>query len=191
MKNTEVHIKRIEKMKKGKAIIVLCFILLAAYFYAHVEKPELLYDKSITGSEYLKQDLCRGEVSQEFVCQEDSLDAVQIKCQPCGEIKDIALRMTLTDLETGDILAKAELAPGEMENGKFNTFSFEKIQNTKGKSYKAVFEGTGTEVFEQPDGTLIMKTITERFDIETFCVLLVIVGYITAFFAFLIKLFSR
>ena len=29
MKNTEVHIKRIEKMKKGKAIIVLCFILVA------------------------------------------------------------------------------------------------------------------------------------------------------------------
>ena len=40
------------------------------------------------------------------------------------------------------------------------------------------------------DGTLIAKTVTNRFDIETFCVLVLFILYIVGFFKFLYKLFK-
>ena len=39
-------------------------------------------------------------------------------------------------------------------------------------------------------GTLVMKTVTNRFDIETFCVLLIFIVYIVVFLKFLYKLFK-
>ena len=43
----------------------------------------------------------------------------------------------------------------------------------------------------EAEGTLIMKTITNRFDVETFCVFLLLVLYIVGFIKFLYKLFSK
>ena len=43
----------------------------------------------------------------------------------------------------------------------------------------------------EQDGTLLMKTVTKRFDIETFGVFLILVLYVCFFFRFLKRLFSR
>ena len=43
---------------------------------------------------------------------------------------------------------------------------------------------------EETDGTLIMKAVTNRFDAETFCVLLLFIIYVIAFMKFLYKLFK-
>ena len=53
-------------------------------------------------------------------------------------------------------------------------------------------EGTNLKInSEESEGTLILKTVTYRFDIETFYVFLLLVLYICVFFQFLNWLFSR
>ena len=42
----------------------------------------------------------------------------------------------------------------------------------------------------EQSGTLILKTVTDRFDIETFCVLLIFIIYIVFFLKFIYKLFK-
>ena len=50
---------------------------------------------------------------------------------------------------------------------------------------------TELKISEQiQEGTLILKTVTKRFDIETFVILLIFVLYIIVFLKFLYKLFK-
>ena len=95
---------------------------------------------------------------------------------------------------------------GDIKTGKFNEFSFDTVTRCRGKAYKVVFEkdsialytektsekGTNLKInSEESEGTLILKTVTYRFDIETFYVFLLLVLYICVFFQFLNWLFSR
>ena len=94
---------------------------------------------------------------------------------------------------------------------KFYNYSFDTVNGCKGRTYKIIFENVGsTEMagvgfFYQPvteknteliisdnhtEGTLILKTITNRFDFETFAVLLIFVLYIVVFMKFLYRLFK-
>ena len=61
-----------------------------------------------------------------------------------------------------------------------------------GFSYEPKTE-KGTELLingNNVDGTLIAKTVTNRFDMETFCVVLLFVLYIVFFVKFLYRLFK-
>ena len=99
----------------------------------------------------------------------------------------------------------------DLESGKFYNFKFDTVKNCKDKEYifsigtegeipdNAVlfcFERKteqGTKFWindEETDGTLIMKAVTNRFDAETFCVLLLFIIYVIAFMKFLYKLFK-
>ena len=44
---------------------------------------------------------------------------------------------------------------------------------------------------EKIEGTLILKTVTDRFDVETFVVVLLFGAYIAFFFNFLYKMFKQ
>ena len=102
--------------------------------------------------------------------------------------------------------AQARKKVGDIKTGKFNEFSFDTVTRCRGKAYKVVFEkdsialytektsekGTNLKInSEESEGTLILKTVTYRFDIETFYVFLLLVLYICVFFQFLNWLFSR
>ena len=96
---------------------------------------------------------------------------------------------------------------------KFNVFRFDRISECKGKTYTLYVENPdgdvektlgvgfsyepktekGTELLingNNVDGTLIAKTVTNRFDMETFCVVLLFVLYIVFFVKFLYRLFK-
>ena len=100
-----------------------------------------------------------------------------------------------------------------MKNSKFNVFKFDTVENCKGKKFRVVFknvnarfdEGVGTSFFyegkvedgsalkidgKDVGGTLIMKSVTNRFDLETMLVLLVFIAYIVGFMRVLYKLFK-
>ena len=191
------------KVKKLAAVIVL---ILLAFVYGHVHKTHAIYDRTVENDQYIMLDGSQSQITQEFICEEDSLDGIQVKCQNLQEDPEAEIRVYLQDCENGGIVAKSVKKAGKIKTGKFNEFSFDTVSRCRGKAYKVVFEkdflalyaektseeGTNLKInSEESEGTLILKTVTYRFDIETFCVFLLLVLYICVFFQFLNWLFSR
>lgn len=192
-------------MKQIKRIVVCALVILAAFFYAHISKANAVYDRQSDNSTYGIAENTGLVIEQKFVCKEASMDAIQVKCQ-VQQAGEGNVTLTLTDLESGKTVASSTKALSEIKNGKWNTFSFETVGNCKGKTYQMVLEGEALTCFVQQgiqpetellvngaeqDGTLLMKTVTKRFDIETFGVFLILVLYVYFFFRFLKRLFSR
>ena len=192
-----------KKIKKMAAVIIL---ILIAFIYGHIHKTHAIYDWTVENDQYIMLDGSRSQITQEFICEEDSLDGIQVKCQNLQEDPEAEIRVYLQDCENGGIVAKSVKKAGEIKTGKFNEFSFDTVSRCRGKAYKVVFEkdflalyaektseeGTNLKInSEESEGTLILKTVTYRFDIETFCVFLLLVLYICVFFQFLNWLFSR
>lgn len=191
------------KIKKMAAVIIL---ILIAFIYGHIHKTHAIYDRTVENDQYIMLDGSQSQITQEFICEEDSLDGIQVKCQNLQEDPEAEIRVYLQDCENGGIVAKSVKKAGEIKTGKFNEFSFDTVSRCRGKAYKVVFEkdflalyaektseeGTNLKInSEESEGTLILKTVTYRFDIETFCVFMLLVSYICVFFQFLNWLFSR
>lgn len=192
-----------KKIKKMAAVIIL---ILIAFIYGHIHKTHAIYDRTVENDQYIMLDGSQSQITQEFICEEDSLDGIQVKCQNLQEDPEAEIRVYLQDCENGGIVAKSVKKAGEIKTGKCNEFSFDTVSRCRGKAYKVVFEkdflalyaektseeGTNLKInSEESEGTLILKTVTYRFDIETFCVFLLLVLYICVFFQFLNWLFSR
>lgn len=192
-----------KKIKKMAAVIIL---ILIAFIYGHIHKTHAIYDRTVENDQYIMLDGSQSQITQEFICEEDSLNGIQVKCQNLQEDPEAEIRVYLQDCENGGIVAKSVKKAGEIKTGKFNEFSFDTVSRCRGKAYKVVFEkdflalyaektseeGTNLKInSEESEGTLILKTVTYRFDIETFCVFMLLVSYICVFFQFLNWLFSR
>ena len=180
-------------MKKIKTVVGIVVVIVIAFLYAHIGKVNPLYDRALDNSE-------------------ETLDGITAKCQLQGDAAGSSIVLTLVDEETDEVVAESELKAEDIENSKFNEFSFETVHGCKGKTYRAVFESVnedmentrGIGLLYEPkteentslqingantDGTMIIKTVTDRFDLETFCVFLIFVIYIVFFLKFLYKLF--
>ena len=192
-----------KKIKKMAAVIIL---ILIAFIYGHIHKTHAIYDRTVENDQYIMLDGSQSQITQEFICEEDSLDGIQVKCQNLQEDPEAEIRVYLQDCENGGIVAKSVKKAGEIKTCKFKEFSFDTVSRCRGKAYKVVFEkdflalyaektseeGTNLKInSEESEGTLILKTVTYRFDIETFCVFMLLVSYICVFFQFLNWLFSR
>jgi len=192
-----------KKIKKMAAVIIL---ILIAFIYGHIHKTHAIYDRTVENDQYIMLDGSQSQITQEFICEEDSLDGIQVKCQNLQEDPETEIRIYLQDCENGETVAESVKKAGDIKAGKFNEFSFDTVSSCRGKAYKVVFEkdsialyaektseeGTNLKInSEESEGTLILKTVTYRFDIETFCVFLLLVLYICVFFQFLNWLFSR
>ncbi len=198
-------------MKKLKNVIGIIIVLILAFVYAHIAKPNNIYDKKVDNSEYLSTGVvCEGVIEQRFICAEDTLDGVKAKVQVIGDVRDVRVKYRLIDNQLGQSVAEGEVSAAEIKPSKFFEFSFDTINDARGKEYTIVFENKnadenrGIGIFFQPmtqngteltisgnrtEGTLILKTITDRFDFETFAVLLVFVVYTVVFMKFLYRLF--
>lgn len=194
-------------MKKIKKAAGIGILVLVAFLYAHIYKATAIYDRQTDNTQYQVMDLSQTAVSQEFVCTEDTMCAVRIKCQQVGEASaDRKITMRMEACDTGATVATAELDFTKIKNGKLNEFSFGTIENCRGKRYRICLEEEPVALYSEPvteegtelkingeenEGTLIVKTVTHRFDTETFFVFLFLVLYVYVFFQFLSWLFSR
>ena len=199
--------------KKVKTIIWIIVVIIFAYLYAHIGKTHMIYDKHIDSSDYISTGIVEGTIEQEFVCVEDTLDGITAKCSLQGDVSGVSVKASLYDGETEEKVAEAELKAEDIKNSKFNIFKFNTIKGCKGKVYRVIFENidadvennSGISLSYQPfleknthlkinnkeiEGTLIIKTVTNRFDMETMCVLLIFIVYIVFFVKFLYKLFK-
>ena len=178
-------------MKNWKKITAVLVVILLAYLYAHVSKTHEIYDKHLDSSEYVEIGISQVPVECQFVSNENTLDAVRVKCRVYVEEPKGITWIELWDVEKNEVVAKTSLNTEEIQTGKFNEFSFERINGCRNRTYKVILKSDEAGFFCQEDGTLIMKTVTERFDIETFCIVLLFITYIGLFFKFLYRLFSR
>ena len=193
-------------MRKVERLATVIVLILLAFVYGHVHKTHAIYDRMIENDQYVMMDVSQDQISQEFVCEEETLDGIQVKCQNLQGDPEAEIRIYLQDCENGETVAESVKKVGDIKTGKFNEFSFDTVTRCRGKAYKVVFEkdsialytektseeGTNLKInSEESEGTLILKTVTYRFDIETFCVFLLLVLYICVFFQFLNWLFSR
>lgn len=193
-------------MKIIKRIVAVILVAVIAFWYAHIDKGVPIYDRMMDNAEYSLTDVSQSDAEQEFICQEDTLDGIQIKLQKLSTEEDGKVTIVLEDCSTGAEVAQSSLEYEKIKNGKFNSFSFETIKGCKGERYKVSLQKQPVAVYQQPDtekntelkingdkreGTLIMKSVTHRFDIETFGVFLLLVLYVGVFFRFLNRLFSR
>ena len=104
-------------MKKIKWVIGICLILVLAFVYAHIAKANMIYDKSIDSSEYQNTGVVEGIIEQSFVCTEDSLDGISVKCQLNGDTTGISVKMELYDNETNALVAESEVDAEKIKNG--------------------------------------------------------------------------
>ena len=188
------------------AAIILCFL------YAHVDKAHCIYDSKRDSSEYIAVNINKdSSFVQAFECPEKDLDGIAVKLlinnsSNCGK-----LIYVLHDSD-GKTIVEGSIALSEIENGRMNKIKFDtKIEGTKGSLYTIDFksedlkEGESVGLYyenrsnqsrglsinnEKVEVTLILKTITYRFDLETFIVTLGIILYFVLFFQILYKLFA-
>ena len=199
-------------MKRRISIIGLSFIvIIATFLYAHIDKMNPIYNQDIDTSQYMQLNGNEGKITQRFVSVEDKLDGISIKCQVAGSLQDVEIEYLLVDLSNDKIVAEGVEKGIDIENSKFHWFEFATVDGCLGKEFEFVldcknttdintvtfsYEGN-TEKNTQLEagdttinGTLIFRTITQRFDFETFCILLVFILYIIVFLKFLYHLFK-
>lgn len=198
---------------KIKVMVSSIIFIFVAFVYAHISKTTAIYDKEIDTSEYGNTGaLIDTEVRQEFICYEKTLDAIRIKCALNGNPKGTFLRYTLEDIDANKVVAEGKVDASAAKVTKMFEFRFDTVENTANKHYRFIVnpegaseEGALSFAFEHKveentnmsldgeeiDGTIILKMVTDRFDIETFVVVLIFGIYTVFFFNFLYKLFGQ
>ena len=199
-------------MKKKLGWIILAVVLLAfTCVYAIVDKNNAIYDRAVDTSKYVALGLERGEmVSQSFTSKEDKLDGINIKMSVSGQANEKKMSYILKD-ENGKSVASGSTSLEKIKAGKFFTLKFDELTGCKGKEY--TFELTVEQcekdaqviVYavpgavddlplevkgEKAEGVMVLRTITHRFDIETFVVTAIFILYVIFFIKWLSKVFK-
>lgn len=199
---------------KKKVIRVLESIVVIAlvFLYARIAKPHAIYDKTIDPSAYGTVTESKNAIlEQEFEVNEDTLDGIRVKGAESGDISKVSLNYTLEEVDTNEVVAEGEINAKKALKSRFYELPFDTIENCNGKQYRLSLtqnaednesavqfsfekqEESNTAFYvdgEKIDGTMILKTLTDRFDLETFFVVMIFVIYIVAFMKLLYRLFK-
>lgn len=199
-------------MKKKLSWIILAVILIIfTGVYAVVDKNNAIYDRAVDTSKYVALGLEQDEmVSQSFSSKEDKLDGINIKMSVSGQANKKKISYALKD-EDGKIIASGSASLEKIKAGKFFCLKFDELTGCKGKKY--TFELTAEQcekdaqviVYAVPgadkeaplevngekgEGVLVLRTITHRFDIETFVVTAIFIIYVILFIRWLGRVFK-
>lgn len=199
-------------MKKVRRILGIIVVVVFAYWYAHIAKMNMIYDKSVDNSEYISMGILEDQrVEQKFVCPEDKMDGVYAKCQVVGDAADVEVRYSIAEASSREVIAEGSCPASELKPSKFNKLTFDTIEGCKDREYilaiwsEPVSSRKGVSFYYQSEteagtaltiggseinGTMIVRTVTNRFDMETFCVVIIFIGFIAAFMKILYKLFE-
>ena len=191
------------------AVLVIIFVGFA-FLYSHINKLHAVYNEDVDNSAYLNTGiLVDNNVSQKFVVSENRLDGLRIKCVTIGETNESMIEYAITDVETGELLREGTEDGALAENNKFLNLSFDTIEGCKGREYEVTLHVTGREDAglgfylenseedvaytvdgESRDGTVIIRTVTWKFDLETFFVVILFEIYFVLFIKVMYKLFK-
>lgn len=209
-----IRTEGLQNMKKRLGIIILGVgVLIFAYFYAHIDKNTYLYDRNTDSAELIGTGIPAAgeEITQSFTSVEDSIDGINLKATIIGDIENVELEYSLLDETSGEVV-RTEMVPGsEIQNNKFNILKFQTLKDMKGKNYilrlsesgvddnvgisfylseKESHQGTLKVKGQEMNGSLAVRTLTHRFDLETFVVFLGILAFIAGFMNVLYRMFQ-
>ncbi|WP_289301893.1 hypothetical protein [Sporofaciens musculi] len=200
-------------MKKWlKYIIAGIIIVTVCFAYAHIDKANNIYDTKTDNSSYVSVNIFADSyISQTFQCSEDSMDGIAAKIFRNGTSEEGELIYSIQD-ESGQELTKGGFSINNIKSGKINLIKFsEPIEGSNNKFFTVYFRQKGLAeneslgIYYDPvgektgelkvndekiEGTMVFRTITHRFDMETFIVVLGFVVYFVLFFKILYRLFS-
>lgn len=198
---------------KVKILIIGIVVICLAGIYSIIDKNVSLYNTKCDTSEFQTVVLGEGkEVVQSFICKENTLDGMALKLavDDNADKEDLVLTYQLIEKKNDKEVVKGETNLTDLKSGKFFKIRFSKIDKcmnkeyefrmslengeegnarvfyTPGKSKNAQFIYDGNEI----DGIEVLRTITHRFDMETFIITLCFVVYIVVFMRWLYKLFK-
>lgn len=197
-------------IKRGIGIFLA---IIFAFLYSHVDNMTFLYNRDIDTSNYVSTGVMQNiQLSQNFVCEEEFLDGIQIKCSSVGNTENVNITYIIEEEKTKVKVAEGIIEGREIKNNKFNEITFSRIKNAEGKKYKITFKESGSDSIngvsfyfvenvdnnktlildgEKIDGfSLAARTISHRFDFETFGVVNIFLIYIVCFLKILYKLFK-
>lgn len=200
-------------MKYIKRAICLALVLIFAFIYAHVDVKSYIYDRNIDSSDYgvtgVEENVI---IKQSFKVHEDVIEGIEIKCSVSGDLSiydNRKIKYSIWD-ENNEEIESHEVSINEFENNKFYLLKFDDVTNCRDKIYTLVLEekemktGTGIGFYFTPviedetnfivngnatEGTLVMRTVTHQFDVETFVIVLCFAVYLALFLKLLYKLF--
>lgn len=209
-----IRTEGLQNMKKRLGIIMLAVgVLIFAYFYAHIDKNTYLYERNTDSAELIGTGIPAAgvEITQSFTSVEDSIDGINLKATIIGDIENVELEYSLLDETSGEIVRTGRVPGSEIQNNKFNVLKFQTLKETKGKNYilrlsesgaddnagisfylseKGRHQGTLKVKGQEINGSLAVRTMTHRFDMETFIVFVGILAFIAGFMKILYKLFK-
>ncbi|MGO5547918.1 hypothetical protein ACTQW9_01360 [Lachnospiraceae bacterium LCP19S3_B12] len=200
-------------MKKRLPVIIgIVLTIVIAFLYGNTKKTHGIYDNNVNTAVYSGIGvLAEGEtVTQTFICQEDKLDGFSIKSDVSGNYGAATVFLKVMNAETGEVLTEGQESGGNVKARKLHYYKVPTISDCKGKtlilqvSESNTTATDGVSLYYQPSsetgkllvknssvsGTFVMKTVTERFDLETFAVMLFSEWFIWGFLWFLYRLFK-
>ena len=200
-------------MKKRLPVIVgIVLTIVIAFLYGNTKKTHGIYDNNVNTAVYSGIGvLTEGEtVTQTFICQEDELDGFLIKSDVSGNYEVATFFLKVMDAETGEVLTEGEESGSNVKARKLHYYKVPAISGCKGKtlilqvSESNTTAADGVSLYYQPtddagnllirnssvSGAFVMKTVTERFDLETFAVMLFSEWFVWGFLWFLYRLFK-
>lgn len=199
-----------------KKKIILCLmivvVIVLSYFYAHIDKNSYLYDRNAdTGTFYGTGVLEENEeIRQTFIANENTIDGINIKVDIYGIVDDVVLNCVLLDEDMREV-SKINITANELEDNKFNKLELPEAAGTKGNQFTLVLSEENSDnqngvgfYFEpgssaeqklsikgnETDGNLVARSVCNRFDAETFIVLLGIIAFVAGFMKVLYKYFK-
>lgn len=198
--------------KKIISCLIVCIVIMLAYFYSYIDKNSYIYDRNAnTGTFYSTGIMMEDdEITQTFIAEEDAIDGLNIKAAIAGNVEDVVVNYVILDADSGKVF-EGRVPAAELENNKFNQLKVSGVTGTRGKPYTLVLseeksdEQNGVAFYLAPgrhenqelfikgnetDGTLVVRSICHRFDVETFIVLLGMIAFVAVFMKVLYKLFK-
>ena len=198
---------------KIKIIILIIACMCLTGWYAIIDKPISIYDTSCDTSAFQSITLeSWKEISQTFKCGETHMEGVALKIAADGakDKSQVVLSYEILDNSTGKSIVKNETNLKKLSSGKFFKIKFPTVSDANDTDYtlKIVVKECpvgNVRVFYTPgiteqaqltydgqtiEGTGVMRTLTHRFDLETYIVTLCFVIYIILFMRWLYKLFE-
>lgn len=196
-----------------KIFIIGVVIICAAAIYSFVDKTASIYDIQCDTSDFQSVTLEKGKIlSQTFQCTEEYLDgfSVKITADNVPDNSMVKLCYNLTESGKEKECAQGVVSLEELKSGSFFKIRFDRISDCENKEYlltisllecpegnvRLFYTPGGGENMELKyggefiDGTQVMRTLTHRFDVETFVVTLFFAAYIIVFMRWLYKLFQ-
>ena len=189
---------------KIRVIVIGLIILCLAGVYAIIDKAVSIYDTSCDTSAFQSITLEQGKkLEQSFVCKENHMDGILDKSQ-------VVMAYKIIEKDSKEVVAQGKTDLKKVRNGKFFKIKFDRIDATKDKKYMLEMSvqecPTGSiRVFYTPgsnenatliyasqtiEGVGVIRSLTHRFDLETFIVTLCFAAYIILFMRWLYKLFE-